>query len=236
MRIRLGAFNEDLAIRFGISAASASTIFRTWIDFLASELSCCIWWPDKDQVKGNLPSGFRQPSYEKVRCIIDCTEVYIERPRNLNLQALTWSSYKSHNTIKFLIGITPNGMISFLSDVWCGRASDKHLVQESGLLDKLEYEDYIMADRGFPINEELLLKHCTLVIPPGKQGKEQMTRDEVKQTKEVANLRIHVERAIRRIKSFQILKGVRPWACIPLADSIVTVCAALCNFLDPLAV
>ena len=39
------------------------------------------------------------------------------------LIAQTWSDYKSHNTIKFLIGITPTGFISFLSNCYGGRAN-----------------------------------------------------------------------------------------------------------------
>ncbi|KAJ8048797.1 hypothetical protein HOLleu_01263 [Holothuria leucospilota] len=62
--------------------------------------------------------------YPSLRCTIDCTEVFIQRPRNLELQALTLSDYKHHNTIKFLVAISPNG-ISFLSKAWRGRASDR---------------------------------------------------------------------------------------------------------------
>eukprot|EP00057_Strongylocentrotus_purpuratus_P026616 XP_011681090.1 PREDICTED: uncharacterized protein LOC105446234 [Strongylocentrotus purpuratus] len=91
-----------------------------------------------------------------------------------------------------------------------------------------------MADRGFPITEELMMRRASLGIPPGKRGQEQMTRQQVMQTKKVANLRIHVERAIRRLKSFRIIKGTLPWSLIPLSDQIVKVCAALCNMQDPL--
>ncbi|XP_030838900.1 uncharacterized protein LOC105446234 [Strongylocentrotus purpuratus] len=234
MRCRLGLLNRDLAKRFGVSPASASHIFFTWINFLAEVLGPCVWWPSKDIVRRNLPSAFRTKEYRNVRCIIDCTEIFIERPRNLYLQAVTWSDYKKHNTIKLLIGITPNGLISFLSDIWCGRVTDKHIVQESGFLNLLENQDTIMADRGFPITEELMMRRASLVIPPGKRGQEQMTRQQVMQTKKVANLRIHVERAIRRLKSFRIIKGTLPWSLIPLSDQIVKVCAALCNMQDPL--
>ena len=37
-------------------------------------------------------------------------------------------------------------------------------------------------------------------VQPGARGKGQMTKSEVKKTKEVANLQIHVERAINRTK------------------------------------
>ena len=62
-----------------------------------------------------------------------------------------------------------------------------------------------MADRGFQIKEELLLHFCSLEIPPGARIKSQMTSAEGRKTKDVASLRIHVERTINCIKSFRIL-------------------------------
>jgi len=47
----------------------------------------------------------------------------------------TWSQYKHHNTAKFLIGITPQGVTSFISQGWGGRVSDKYLTEQSDLLD-----------------------------------------------------------------------------------------------------
>ena len=65
----------------------------------------------------------------------------------------------------------------------------------------------VMADRGFQIKEDLLHYHCCLYVPPGARVKPQMTAIECKHTKEVASLRIHVERAIFRKKTFQLLKN-----------------------------
>ena len=118
--------------------------------------------------------------------------------------------HKHHNTFKILVGITPTGFISFPSYCYAGRASDKFITRDSGFYDLLERDDEVMADRGFQIQENLLLHFCRLVVPPGTRVKSQMTKSEVKKTKEVANLRIHVERAINRIKFFRILKGNIP--------------------------
>ena len=86
-----------------------------------------------------------------------------------------------------------------------------------------------MADRGFQIKEDLLMYNCSLSLPPGARVKAQMTMPECKKTKEVANLRIHVERAINRLNEFKILKNIVPINMLPHADSIVKTCAALCN-------
>ena len=61
-----------------------------------------------------------------------------------------------------------------------------------------------------------------------------MARSECKKTREIANLRSHVERAIDRMKSFRILKNTFPLTLLPLADDIVRSCAALCNIQPPL--
>jgi len=169
-----------------------------------------------------------------VRHIIDCTEFFIETPKNLTVKAQTWSNYKHHQTVKCLVSITPTGHFSFVSDTWGGRVSDKELTQESGFLTTLCDDEAVMADRGFPIAEDLALHHAHLVMPPGKRGSCQMTTAQVAKTKEIANLRIFVEQAIRRLKTFRILKYELPITLLPQIDDMIIVCAALCNLQPPL--
>ena len=128
-----------------------------------------------------------------------------------------------------MIGVSPTGCITFLSSCYGGKASDKHIVANSDFYDKLEFGDEIMADRGFQIREELLLRYCSLVVPPGARAKAPMTHSECSKTKTVANLRIHVERVIDRIKTFRILKSSLPITMLHHIDDIVWSCAALCN-------
>lgn len=85
-------------------------------------------------------------------------------------RAHTFSSHKHHNTIKVLIGITPQGSISFVSEAWGGRTSDKYLTENCGILNKLEPGDIVMADRGFTITDSLALKQSELVIPAFTRG------------------------------------------------------------------
>ena len=93
-----------------------------------------------------------------------------------------------------------------------------------------------MADKGFLIEEELILHGARLAIPPGKRGQSQMTRKDVLATKRIANLRIHVERAIKQIKEFNILQNAQGVSLLlaPLLDDIMIFCSALCNLQPPL--
>ena len=99
-----------------------------------------------------MPAAF-QNLYPDTRVIIDAAEIEIDRPSNPNTQSLMWSEYKSQNTIKFLLAVTPNGVPCFVSQCFGGRISDKELVQRSGFLGKtddgqerFEAGDAIMAE------------------------------------------------------------------------------------------
>jgi len=62
--------------------------------------------------------------FKKCAVIIDCFEIYIEAPTSLTARVQTWSNYKKHNTVKFLIGITSQGAVSFISKGWGRRVSN----------------------------------------------------------------------------------------------------------------
>ncbi|XP_064637845.1 uncharacterized protein LOC135494024 [Lineus longissimus] len=227
MRLRLGSLEKDLADRFEVSVSVCSRILATWLRFLAKTFEKFIFVPSKDVFHENRPTEFT--SFPKVRHIIDCSEIFVETSDDPEIQAATWSSYKHHNTAKFLISITPNGHIQYRSKTWGGRTSDLSISRHSGFLDILEPFDEVMADRGFPIQEELASKLCQLHVPPGLKGQAQLTKAEVKRTKAIANTRIYVEQAIRRIKYFRILKYEVPITVLPQLDDMLTICIALSN-------
>ena len=88
------------------------------------------------KVTETMPSNFRQ-DFKRCVCIIDCFEVFCERPSDLMAWAQTFSNYKHHNIVKFLIAITPQGVVSFVSKGCGGRFSDKYLTENCGLLNYL---------------------------------------------------------------------------------------------------
>ena len=69
-----------------------------------------------------MPGAF-QNLYANRRVIIDTaeTEIEIDRSSNPDTQSLTWSEYKSRNTAKFLLTVTPNGVPCFVSQCFGGR-------------------------------------------------------------------------------------------------------------------
>ena len=239
MRLRLNLPFQDLAYRFNISKSTVSRIFEKWINVMATALKFLIKWPNREELQKTMPTDFVQVYGHKVAVIIDCFEVFIERPGDLLARASTWSNYKHHNTIKFLIGICPQGVISFISKAWGGRTSDKYLTENCHILNRLLPGDIVLADRGFNISESVALKGARLEIPAYTKGKAQLSTLEVEETRRLANVRIHVERVIGLVRQkYQILSGILPIETLysdnttPQIDKIAIVCCALTNICD----
>ena len=128
--------------------------------------------------------------------IIDCFELFIETPSDLLARAQTYSSYKHNNTVKYLIGIAPSGQITYISNGWGGRASDKHITEYSNFVTNLLPGDVVLADRGFDVGDVLGFVQAEVQIPTFMRGKTQLSAYEVESTRRIAHLHIHVERVI----------------------------------------
>ena len=63
---------------------------------------------------------------------------------------LYWLQYKLSNMVKVFIAISPQGVITFISQAWGGRTSDKH---STGFCQKLLPGDIVLAHRGFDISK-----------------------------------------------------------------------------------
>lgn len=231
IRFQVGLYLQDLADRFCVSTTVLSQIFNTWIILLEKELEPLNPFPTRDVTRLTLPSKFR--SLDNIRCIIDCTELFIERASNLTAQSLTFSNYKHHTTVKFLIAIVPTGGICYVSQAWGGRVSDRCITEESGFLEHICQGDVVLADKGFTIGDILAKRGAFLSIPPFLSNG-QFSKEEISQTRKIARQRIHVERAIGRVKQYHILDPVIPIALKSTVSSIFRVCCFLSNLNPPL--
>ncbi|XP_031335325.1 uncharacterized protein LOC116165155 [Photinus pyralis] len=237
-KIRVDQTFAELGDDFGVSEATASRLFSKSLLPIAKFVSGLIVWPSPEKIAKLLPIPFRA-RYGKVQAIIDCLEIEIQKPEDAVKQSLTWSEYKKCNTVKYLVSSTPDGIVNFISNGFGGRTSDAVIVEESGFLDKLVPGCYVMADRGFKHIDKLLTERkCVLVRPPSVRIDEKLSKSQVLETKKIASLRIHIERVIRRLREFRMLK---PHSCIhfrliPYTDDIMKIACGLINLQGPLIV
>ncbi|KAF5281935.1 hypothetical protein FQR65_LT14461 [Abscondita terminalis] len=235
-KIRLSQTFKVLADAYGVTESTASRMYAKSVVLISQLMQEFIINPKKKEIQEQLPIPFRA-RYSKVQTIIDCLEIEIQKPSDAVKQALTWSNYKKANTIKYLVGATPDGLITFVSTGFGGRTSDTVIVEKSRFLDKLEEGSIIMADRGFKHVENLFIqKNCTLLRPPSVKSGEKLSKTQVLEAKRIASLRIHIERVIRRLREFKFLQ---PHACvhnklIGTMDDVLLIACGLTNIQGPL--
>ena len=219
MKLRLGLFDQDLAYRFGVHQSRISRNFRKWIDAMFTRLKPLIKWPGREELQKTLPLDFRA-HFKKCVVIIDCFDIFCERPKPLKARAQTYSNYKHHNTVKFLIRIAPQGSITFISKGWGGRVSDQHLTENCGILNQLLPGDQILADRGFTIQETVGLYCAEVKLPPFTKGKKQLKKVDVDFARQLSRVRIHVERVIGFLRQkYTILEHTLPINMIMCPDN-----------------
>lgn len=239
-RLRHNFGLKDIAMRFDLTVQSAGSVFNTWVDHMYLKFGQLSIWPHRDIIIENMPKDFKT-DFPNTLVIIDGTEFKTQTPSALGLQSQMYSDYKSNTTLKALIGCDPSGSVIFISELFTGSISDKCITEQSGfyeLLDKLKQQGYIaegdsvMADKGFTIEKELNTLKLRLNIPPFSSSGAQLTAAETYQTQKIAKHRVHIERLIAKVKTYQIIANVIPTNLFHSVNKIWTICCFLTLFQD----
>ena len=232
IKLKLNSGHEDLATRFNCSTATVTNIFTTIVSALYQILYVGMLEnniPSTAKNQTSMPDCFRP--FPNCRIVLDCTEVAVSNTKRLDTQSHLYSQYKGRTTLKALIGVAPNGFITFTSDLYGGSASDKAITADCGLLQHLQPGDMVMADKGFTIRD--ILPEGVLLNIPSFLVNGQFTHEEAKNNRLISCARIHVERSIQRLKLFNILRHI-PHQFRPNINKVLKVCACLTNLQTPI--
>ncbi|XP_040068641.1 uncharacterized protein LOC120841741 [Ixodes scapularis] len=167
--------------------------------------------------------------------VLDCTKIPFQKPKNMESQLLTSSSLQGTHTAKVLVCKTPGGLISYVSPANCVRSSDTLIMKESGHLEIcLPFIDSVMVYKGILIDELCCEHKVNLIRQPFACKKEQLSLHDAKSNQNIAAARVHVLRAIHRMKLFRILRDNFSADLLPQIDVIVGIIAGLRNLSKPL--
>lgn len=216
----------------GVSSSALKTIFYEMLDVLSVVLKPAIRFIEMSTIVKNKPNIFK--SFPNVRVILDCTEIPVSKPKCLCCRIKTYSHYKTAQTVKFMVGISPSGLITFISKAYGGRASDKIIFEQSGILKQLNRGEAVMVDKGFLIDNACAMHGITVIRPPFLRNKKQLSAEQVILNKCISKARVHIERANQRIKIFKILRNRLNWPLIKKIDQIFTIVCAIVNLSSPL--
>ena len=229
-KLRTNVSLKALAWEYKVSDTTITNIVVTWllvlwqvlVDGMMNQL------PSRQRNSQCLPQSFA--TFTNCRAVIDCTEIRCAIPKQFAKQSMTYSHYKHYHTLKGLVAVAPNAVITYVSELYPGSTSDKAITQHCGIIDQLQAGDMILADKGFLISD-ILPTGVSINIPPFLL-KNQFSREQCILTRNIARARIHVERANARIKRFKILDFI-PHYYRDISSKVFQVCSALVNFQNP---
>lgn len=117
MKLRKNFDFIELGYKFNINRQTASNVFFKCLFVLYFKLKHLVHWPKRQQMWKTMPQSFKDAFGKNLAVIIDCFEVLCEIPTNKTKSCQFFSHYKNHHTVKFLIGIAPQGVITFISGI-----------------------------------------------------------------------------------------------------------------------
>uniref|UniRef100_A0A3Q0REQ0 THAP-type domain-containing protein n=1 Tax=Amphilophus citrinellus TaxID=61819 RepID=A0A3Q0REQ0_AMPCI len=206
MRLRLDLRNQDLAYRFGVKVATVTRTVHRMVNIMSSTLvPTAVFWPSRAELRKNLPAALRA-SHPDCAVIIDCFTVPFEEP-------VSTAAGPSYNVFKYLIGVAPQGVVTFVSRGVLGNVSDKSLAEGCGFLCKLLPGDVVLASRDLDIGESVAARGALFKIAGSYQGEtETYGRSEgsllADPSSETVSVQRHVERVISMVKQrYAMLTG-----------------------------
>lgn len=174
MRLRLDLRNQDLAYRFGVKVSTVTRTVHQMVSIMSSTLvPTAVFWPSRAELRKNLPAALRA-SHPDCAVIVDCFTVPFEEPVSRGSQHQqqrvvpnSQGTGTSFNVLKYLIGVAPQGVVTFVSRGVLGNVSDKSLTEGCGLLCKLLPGDIVLASRDLDIAESVAARGAQFKITSG---------------------------------------------------------------------
>lgn len=157
MRLRLDLRNQDLAYRFGVKVGTVTRTVHQMVGIMSSTLvPTAVFWPSRAELRKNLPAALRA-THPDCAVIVDCFTVHLEEPASSGGQQQVAPSSRgagtNSNVLKYLIGVAPQGVVTFVSRGVPGGVSDRSLTESCGLLCKLLPGDVVLASRDLGIGD-----------------------------------------------------------------------------------
>ncbi|KAJ8013075.1 hypothetical protein DPEC_G00049530, partial [Dallia pectoralis] len=209
MRLRLDLRNQDLAYRFGVKVGTVARTVMKMVNVMSTTLvPTAVFWPSRDELRKNLPAALHS-TYPDCAVIIDYFSVTLEKPGSEG--NLLCGASAGSNTLKYLIGMAPQGVVTFVSKGSPGSVSDKSLAEGCGFLGKLLPGDVVLADKELDIAESVAIRGAQLKIT-GCQSNEESAGSRVVPLTDISPERLcvrrHVERVVSMIKQrYSVLTG-----------------------------
>lgn len=220
---------KEISMMFQIPIKHVYNIFITWIRFMSLHWKSLDLWVNKETVQSYMPLDFHD-KFPSTRVVLDATECPIKKSNLPLAQQITFSSYKNRNTVKVLIGMAPSGLISYVSPCYGGSCTDRQIIERSDILDKFNYNDEIMVDKGLNVQDIFISYGVKVNMPEFFKKGSQIASGTLLSNRKIASKRVHVEIIIGMMKTYKILTTPMNLTETLLSSDIVFIVAMLIHF------
>lgn len=236
-RLRLDLSVQHLSHLFNVSADALSTTFANTVEVLYAHLHPLVHWPERHRLQVTMPGEFLKAFGEGFAIILDCFEVHTEGISH-SQDAQNFNHDDNKHTKKYLIGITPQRSITFISRGWEWHDSDMHITENCGLLSKLLPGDVVLASRGFGIQGREGLMCAEVRDSAWQEAGRQLDAKGIEDTQAIEHIWSHVKTVTDGMQSkYTMLQKRVPFSLLlpcegeelTLLDKVVTVCCILHN-------
>lgn len=225
---------------FNVSPVACRRIFQSIIQELAYVFKSIIYFPAKELIVENFPACF-QESLSKVRLILDCVKILIQKPSCKCRTVTICSHFNTNHTVKYMTGFTPAGLICFVSKGYSGHISERTMFEQSKVITNLiPFADAVMVSEEFIIEDIVQNHNVELIKSPSTEIRNQLSSEETMLSSEemmiykVVEAWVPLERSIKKIKSFKILQNKLPCSLVPFCDDIFNTICGINNLSSPI--
>lgn len=180
------------------------------------------------QVEVNVPKCYKDS--EKFKIVLDCFEIPIEKPKCLYCIKEYFSHCQDLDTIKFLVGISSNNLVIFISKPQGGLYSDEQVFKQSDFVEKVNSgQDTIMAVNDLEIEDICDKYNIELRKPHWKNMNKQVFENDDELTATVADAQFIIDNFCKQLKDFKIFSERLHWRLVPQIHSIFTIVCGVIN-------
>ncbi|XP_077361811.1 uncharacterized protein LOC144006701 [Festucalex cinctus] len=240
MRLRLNLPPQHIAYMFNVNRNTFSNAFSDIINILHARVSPFVLWPRRNTLQASV-----HQFVNSLAISLGCFEIAIKRPSNPNAETQSNTHKKVNRSIKYLLGVTPQGTISFISKGWEEHVCNKSIIENSGILDKLLPGDLVFPERGFDIGGTEGLRCAEETLPVFIKGPYQLDASDVHSKQTIAGLRMHAKKVFVAIRNkyTMLTEELSDRMLLPcngedmtILDKVVSVCCVLHNLCSGVSV
>lgn len=222
-----------LSAIFFLHPRTVTRVLKRTITALARTMKGEIKFPSDDEMVSLRYTFFQPNGLARCVCIVDGTEIQISRPARKDVRGKVYSGKKKQHSLNMMVITKLNGEIVYFSPLRVGAHDQSHW-NELELRKRFISKDFgIMGDGGFSFNRTQDQERIEGATPFKRLPHQPLTPEQKKWNRNLSQVRVVVENAIRVIKSYKILSGVfRHWRYGKgqiKGKHILTVCVTLAN-------